>query len=100
MSAGVALGAPDDRLPDLVADPPGDPYLEAYGGTGRDRRRLRFDGYLHNVGARAPEMRGNERRGTTTPDACCGARRGRPRWRRPRSSASVSRTWTIPPGVY
>src|SRR5262245_11571467 len=63
--AWVALGAPGDRLPDLVADPPEGPYLEVYGGTGTDRLLLRFDGFVHNVGDGAVEMRGDQRSGTT-----------------------------------
>jgi hypothetical protein len=62
--AWIALGAPGDQLPDLVADPPEDPYLEVYGGTGTDRLLLRFDGFVHNAGAGALEMLGGNRSGT------------------------------------
>jgi len=66
--AWIALGAPGDRLPNLVADPPEGPYLEVYGGTGTDRLLLRFDGFVHNAGIGALEMRGDSRNGTSMAD--------------------------------
>jgi len=48
-----------DALPDLVADPPGSPYLQTYSyPDGRNYLLLRFEGYLHNRGAGALEVRG------------------------------------------
>src|SRR3954470_1980110 len=59
LSPAALASGPTDRLPDLVADPPANPYLEVhdYGG-GQQDLLLRFDGYVHNVGAGALDVRG------------------------------------------
>ena len=49
-----------DQLPDLVADPPGTSALQTYSRPGQaNQLLLRFDGYLHNRGAGALEVRGS-----------------------------------------
>jgi hypothetical protein len=62
-----APGAPLDRvLPDLVSDPPESPVFQVYDfGGGNNHLLLRFNGYVHNRGAGAFEMRGSQRSGTT-----------------------------------
>lgn len=54
---GAQAATPTDLLPDLVADPPANPLLDyySYPGGGGDLL-LRFDGYIHNVGAGPLEM--------------------------------------------
>jgi len=54
-----------DRLPDLVADPPARPIIQTYAHPdGTTHLLLRFDGFVHNRGAGAFEMRGSQRVGT------------------------------------
>ena len=49
-----------DALPDLVADPPGSPVLQTYSyPDGTNHLLLRFEGYVHNRGAGALEVRGS-----------------------------------------
>lgn len=49
-----------DALPDLVADPPAWAVLETYSHPdGTNHLLLRFEGYLHNQGAGALEVRGS-----------------------------------------
>ena len=67
LPALVAFGAPGDQLPDLVADPPENPYLEVYGGTGTPALLLRFDGFVHNIGPGAFEMKGTDPDGQPNP---------------------------------
>lgn len=53
-------------LPDLVADRPGTPYLDTDSSYyGESRLLLRFDGYVHNRGPGALEIRGS--RGSSEP---------------------------------
>jgi hypothetical protein len=63
VSTAAAAGAagPTDLLPDLVADPPANPRpLEEYSfGGGPNELILRFDGYVHNAGAGALDVRGS-----------------------------------------
>ncbi len=48
-----------DALPDLVADPPGSPIIQTYSyPNGTNYLLLRFEGYVHNRGAGALEVRG------------------------------------------
>lgn len=68
MVAAALSGPPNGQaaaaspvLPDLVADPPGDslpPQVYTDSG-GRSSLLLRFDGYVHNQGSGALEMRGS-----------------------------------------
>lgn len=54
-------GAATMLLPDLVADPPGGsiaPQIYTDSSTGRTSLLLRFDGFVHNKGAGAVEIRG------------------------------------------
>ena len=57
-----APAAPLDRvLPDLVSDPPEGPVLQIYDyGSGDNHLLLRFNGYVHNRGSGALEMRGSQ----------------------------------------
>lgn len=55
--ANAPAAPADPVLPDLVADPVEGPYLSLYTSGGSQRLLLRFDGFLHNVGAGALEMR-------------------------------------------
>ncbi|MEA2353847.1 MAG: hypothetical protein QOJ14_2261, partial [Thermoleophilaceae bacterium] len=59
-SAAIAGAAgPTDLLPDLVADPPANPQVVDYDyGNGSRDLLLRFDGYVHNAGAGALDVRG------------------------------------------
>ncbi len=62
--ATSATGGPGDALPDLVSDAPTGDYLQTYadpGGT--NRLLLRFNGYVHNDGAGALEIRGTGNNG-------------------------------------
>ena len=53
-----------DKLPDLVADPPARPILQTYAHPdGTTHLLLRFDGFVHNSGVGALEMRGSDRVG-------------------------------------
>lgn len=57
-SGGAAAITP--ALPDLVADPPGNSIApQVYSDASGTRLLLRFDGYVHNRGAGALEMRGS-----------------------------------------
>jgi hypothetical protein len=50
-----------ERLPDLVADPPARPLLATYAHPdGTTHLLLRFDGFVHNQGVGAFEMRGSQ----------------------------------------
>ncbi len=55
--ASTAPAAPE--LPDLVADAPGPKEPEIYDDRGTQRLLLRMDGFVHNRGAGAFEMRGS-----------------------------------------
>jgi hypothetical protein len=63
-------GAPSpDLLPDLVADPPGNPRAPEVMrlADGLDHLLIKFSGYIHNIGAGAAELRGtNPVSGTMT----------------------------------
>lgn len=64
---GPAAGADqvEPLLPDLVADGPGSGVPEIYDFGGGDRRLLlRFDGYVHNRGTGALELRASKPDGT------------------------------------
>ena len=57
-------GAAEDPapvLPDLVADSPRWPRVEQYTDAGGNRLLIRFDGFIHNAGAGAADMRGSAR---------------------------------------
>jgi hypothetical protein len=60
---GTALAA-TDVLPDLVADAPARPQLVTYNQPDGNHLLLRFDGYVHNRGLGALEIRGSQRVGT------------------------------------
>ncbi len=61
VQAGTAQGA-TEVLPDLVADAPANPQLQTYAQAGGTTALLlRFDGFIHNRGAGAVEMRGSQR---------------------------------------
>src|SRR4051812_36696273 len=48
-----------DLLPDLVSDPPSGAYLEVHDyGNGQHELLLRFNGYVHNAGSGALDVRG------------------------------------------
>jgi hypothetical protein len=54
-----------ERLPDLVADPPARPILQTYAHPdGTTHLLLRFDGFVHNQGTGAFEIRGSQPVGT------------------------------------
>jgi hypothetical protein len=53
-----------ERLPDLVADAPANPLLATFSQPDGVHLLLRFDGYVHNQGQGAFEMRGSNRVGT------------------------------------
>jgi hypothetical protein len=63
-TAAPAADPPPVQLPDLVADPPLFPRLEVYTAGGDSRLLLRFDGFLHNQGWGAADIRGSARNGT------------------------------------
>jgi hypothetical protein len=57
--------AATDVLPDLVADPPANPLIQTYAHPdGTTHLLLRFDGYIHNRGLGAVEIRGSQPVGT------------------------------------
>jgi lysyl oxidase len=57
--------AATDVLPDLVADAPARPQIQTYSHPdGTTHLLLRFDGFVHNPGQGAFEMRGSQRVGT------------------------------------
>src|SRR5688500_9283964 len=62
LAPASATAAP--QLPDLVADPALFPELQNYSDSSGTRLLLRFDGFVHNKGAGAAEMRGSGRVGT------------------------------------
>src|SRR3954471_6930071 len=65
--APVGSATASDLLPDLVADPPSGSYLEIHDyGNGQQDLLLRFDGYVHNAGQGALDVRGT-RTSTTDP---------------------------------
>ena len=53
-----------ERLPDLVADAPANPQLQTFAQPDGNHLLLRFDGYVHNQGQGAFEMRGSARVGS------------------------------------
>ena len=54
-----------ERLPDLVADAPARPIIQTYAHPdGTTHLLLRFDGFVHNRGVGAFEMRGSQPVGT------------------------------------
>jgi Lysyl oxidase/Bacterial Ig domain len=53
-----------ERLPDLVSDAPANPQLQTFSQPDGNHLLLRFDGYVHNQGQGALEMRGSDRVGT------------------------------------
>jgi lysyl oxidase len=61
-SPPAAAGAVSpDLLPDLVAPSPTSPWLAVTRlGDGQDHLLLRFDGFIHNIGAGALEIRGSQ----------------------------------------
>ena len=74
LTAGLLVAAwpaaradvPADALPDLIADPPSSPTLDnsVNSTTGAHNLLLRFNGYIHNTGTGALELRGS--RATTS----------------------------------
>ena len=62
--AVAAVGASGLPLPNLVADPPENVTLESINDqAGKPRLLVRFDGFIHNRGPGALEVRGGERKG-------------------------------------
>jgi hypothetical protein len=61
VSAPGAAAQVTDRLPDLVSDAPANPQLQTSAQTDGNHLLLRFDGYVHNQGQGAFEMRGSAR---------------------------------------
>ena len=59
----AASAAQTALLPDLVADPPLFPGLEQYASGSEARLLLRFDGFVHNRGAGAADVRASGRSG-------------------------------------
>jgi hypothetical protein len=58
--------AATDKLPGMAADPATNPSLQTYANPdGTTHLLLRFDGYIHNQGPGAMELRGAQRVGTT-----------------------------------
>jgi Lysyl oxidase/Bacterial Ig domain len=58
-ATGAEAVAPSDKLPDLVSDPPAMVELDDYAYAGGPKELLlRFDGFVHNKGAGALEVRG------------------------------------------
>jgi Lysyl oxidase/Bacterial Ig domain len=64
----VSAAPPADVLPNLVADPPVRPTLDyhTYASDNSHDLLLRFDGYVHNVGAGALDVRGSRSNGADT----------------------------------
>src|SRR2546430_12673258 len=61
--ARARAAGPADLLPDLVADPPAHPLLDYYAyPDGSHDLLLRFDGYVHNAGAGALDIRASRAR--------------------------------------
>ncbi len=63
LATNSAAGPNGTLDPNLVADPPTNPRLENYTSGGQTRLLLRFDGYIHNAGPGAFEIRGSNRSG-------------------------------------
>ena len=62
----LPAAAAEAALPDLVSDPPGAPSSpEIYRDAGGARLVMRFDGFVHNRGAGALEIRAGSRLGAT-----------------------------------
>lgn len=60
-SAGMSAGAENSpALPDLIADPATGPIAVIYQDESGTRRLLRFNGYIHNTGQGALELRGSK----------------------------------------
>ncbi len=60
-SAGTSAGAVNSPvLPDLIADPATGPIAVIYQDESGTRRLLRFNGYIHNAGRGAVELRGSK----------------------------------------
>ncbi len=57
-SPGAGAGAAE-ALPDLVSDPPDHDFLSTYSDASGTRLLLRFDGYVHNDGQGAVDLRGS-----------------------------------------
>lgn len=59
--AGTSAGAENSPvLPDLIADPATGPIAVIYQDESGTRRLLRFNGYIHNAGRGALELRGSK----------------------------------------
>lgn len=52
--------SPNDQLPNLVSDRPTNPYLSVANVGGRNQLLVRFNGYVHNAGNAALEVRGSD----------------------------------------
>jgi hypothetical protein len=61
VGAEVASAQVTERLPDLVADAPARPQLQTFAQPDGNHLLLRFDGFVHNNGQGAFEMRGSAR---------------------------------------
>lgn len=60
-SAGTSAGAENSPVPpDLIADPATGPIAVIYQDESGTRRLLRFNGYIHNAGRGALELRGSK----------------------------------------
>jgi hypothetical protein len=59
LAAAAPVPAARAALPDLVADPPGSPYLQEWDFEGSRHRLLRFDGYIRNVGPGRLQVEGS-----------------------------------------
>ena len=62
-----------ERLPDLVADAPARPQLQTYAQPDGNHLLLRFDGFVHNQGQGAFEMRGSSPVGDRVSPTSCSA---------------------------
>lgn len=62
LAGGADSSQADSPLlyPDLVSDPPGNSRLEIYDDGTTERLLMRFDGFVHNAGAGALELRGTD----------------------------------------
>lgn len=61
LSATPAIAQVTERLPDLVADQPRNLTLQTFAQPDGNHYLLRFDGYVHNQGQGALEVRGDTR---------------------------------------
>jgi hypothetical protein len=59
--AQTATAQVTERLPDLVADAPDNTQLQTFAQPDGNHLLLRFNGYIHNAGQGAFEMRGSDR---------------------------------------